>query len=47
MGSVPDPDLIRSMDPDSEFGAESRRAKMTHKNRKKCWIEGLWLLLLL
>jgi hypothetical protein len=31
---VSDPDLIRSVDPDSEFGSGSRMAKMTHKNRK-------------
>jgi hypothetical protein len=34
MSSVPDPDLMRPVDPDSELGVESRRAKMTHKNRK-------------
>jgi hypothetical protein len=34
MGNVPDPDLIRPMDPDSEFGGESRKAKMAQKNRK-------------
>jgi hypothetical protein len=37
--SDPDPDLIRSADPDpdpySESGSGSRRAKMTHKRRKK------------
>jgi hypothetical protein len=32
-GSGLDPVSIRSVDPDSEYG--SRRAKMTHKNRKK------------
>ncbi len=32
-----DPDSIRSVDPDpySESGSGSRRAKMTHKSRKK------------
>jgi hypothetical protein len=45
---VSDPDSIRSKDPypDSESGSVSRRAKMTHKNRKKimkvyvlmCWM---------
>jgi hypothetical protein len=30
--SVPDPDSIRA--PDPEYGSGSRRAKMTHKNRK-------------
>jgi hypothetical protein len=36
-GSGLDPDSIRPMDPDpySESGAGSRRAKMTHKSRKK------------
>ncbi len=36
-GSVLDPDSIRSVDPDpySESGSGSRRAKMTHKSRKK------------
>ncbi len=44
----PDPDSIRSVDPDpdSESGSGSRRAKMTHKSRKKfvkvhvlkCWM---------
>jgi hypothetical protein len=41
-----DPDSTRPVDPDSESGSESRRAKMTHKNIKKvkkchvlkCWI---------
>ncbi len=41
-----DPDLIRSVDPDSESGSGSRRVKMTHKIRKKikkfhvlkCWM---------
>jgi hypothetical protein len=33
--SEPDPDSTRPVDPDSESGYESRRAKMTHKNRKK------------
>jgi hypothetical protein len=45
IGSV-DPDSIRSVDPDSESGSGSRRAKMTHKSRKKfvkvhvlkCWM---------
>jgi hypothetical protein len=32
---VADPDLIGSVDPDSESGSGSRRAKMTHKSRKK------------
>jgi hypothetical protein len=35
----PDPDSIGSVDPDldpeSGFGSGSRRAKMTHKSRKK------------
>ena len=31
----PDPDSIGSVDPDSESGSGSRRAKMTHKSRKK------------
>ncbi len=35
--SEPDPDSIRSVDPDSESGSGSRRAKMTHKNRKKSY----------
>jgi hypothetical protein len=30
----PDPDSIGSVDPDSESGSGSRRAKMTHKSRK-------------
>jgi hypothetical protein len=36
-GSVFDPYSIRSVDPDlySESGSGSRRAKMTHKSRKK------------
>jgi hypothetical protein len=29
-----DPDSIGSVDPDSESGSRSRRAKMTHKSRK-------------
>ncbi len=35
-GSVSDPDSIRPLDPypDSETGSGSRRAKITHKNRK-------------
>jgi hypothetical protein len=35
-GSVPDPDSIRAVDPDSysEAGSESRRAKMIYKSRK-------------
>jgi hypothetical protein len=33
--SDPDPDSIRSVDPDSESGFGSRRAKMTNKIRKK------------
>ncbi len=47
-GSVLDPYLIGSVDPDpySESGSGSRRAKMTHKSRKKlvkvhvlkCWM---------
>jgi hypothetical protein len=32
---VADPDSIGSVDPDSESGSGSRRAKMTHKSRKK------------
>jgi hypothetical protein len=38
IGSGLDPDSIRSVDPDpdSESGSGSRRAKMTHKRRKKC-----------
>ncbi len=31
----PDPDSIGSVDPDSEPGSGFRRAKMTHKSRKK------------
>jgi hypothetical protein len=31
---VADPDSIRSMDPDSDSGSGSRKAKMTHKSRK-------------
>ncbi len=44
----PDPDLIGSVDPgpDSESGSGSRRAKMTHKSKRKfvkvhvlkCWM---------
>jgi hypothetical protein len=34
-GADPDPDSIGSVDPDSESGSGSRRAKMTHKSRKK------------
>jgi hypothetical protein len=36
-----DPDSIRSVDPDpdSESRSGSRRAKMTHKNRKKLFFE--------
>ncbi len=34
-GSGLDPDSIRSVDPDSESGSRFRRAKMTHRNRKK------------
>jgi hypothetical protein len=42
----PDPDSIGSVDPDPESGSGSRRAKMTHKSRKKfvkvhvlkCWM---------
>jgi hypothetical protein len=36
-GSNDDPDSIGSVDPDpySESGSGSRRAKMTHKSRKK------------
>jgi hypothetical protein len=47
-GSGLDPDSVGSVDPDpdSESGSGSRRAKMTHKSRKKfvkvhvlkCWI---------
>ncbi len=33
-GSGSDPDSIGSVDPDSESGSGSRRAKMTHKIRK-------------
>jgi hypothetical protein len=33
-GSGLDPDSIGSVDPDSESGSGSRRAKMTHKRRK-------------
>ena len=33
--SVSNPDSIGSVDPDSESGSGSRRAKMTHKSRKK------------
>jgi hypothetical protein len=29
-----DPDLIRTVNPDQDSGSGSRRAKMTHKNRK-------------
>jgi hypothetical protein len=32
---VSDPDSIRSVDSYPESGSGSRRAKMTHKNRKK------------
>jgi hypothetical protein len=43
---VADPDSIGSVDPDSESGSGSRRAKMTHKSRQKfvkvhvlkCWM---------
>jgi hypothetical protein len=31
----PDPESIGSVDPDSESGSGSRRAKITHKSRKK------------
>jgi hypothetical protein len=34
-GSGLDPDSIGSVDPDSESGSGSRRAKMTRKSRKK------------
>jgi hypothetical protein len=34
-GSQLDPDSIGSMDPGAESGSGSRRAKMTHKSRKK------------
>jgi hypothetical protein len=34
-GSGLDPHSIGSVDPDSESGSGSRRAKMTHKSRKK------------
>jgi hypothetical protein len=45
-GSGLDPDSIGSVDPDPESGSRSRRAKMTHKSRKKlkkfhvfkCWM---------
>jgi hypothetical protein len=30
-----DPDSIKSVDPDSKSGSGFRRAKITHKNRKK------------
>jgi hypothetical protein len=33
--SVLDPDSIRLVDPDPESESGSRRAKITHKNRKK------------
>jgi hypothetical protein len=33
-GSVLDPYSIGSVDPDSESGSGSRRAKMTHKSRQ-------------
>jgi hypothetical protein len=33
--SDPDPDSIRLVDPDSESGPGSRRAKMTNKKKKK------------
>jgi hypothetical protein len=32
--SVSDPDSIRSVEPDSETGSVSKRAKMANKNRK-------------
>ncbi len=35
VSSVPDPDLISSVDSDSESGSGSRRANMTRKSRKK------------
>jgi hypothetical protein len=49
LSRIADPDSIGSVDPDSdlESGSGSRRAKMTHKNRKKfkkkfhvlkCWM---------
>ncbi len=34
-GSQLDPDSIESVDPDSESGSEFRRAKVTHKSRRK------------
>ncbi len=46
-GSRLDPDSIGSVDPDSETGSGSRRAKITHKSREKkikkfhvlkCWM---------
>jgi hypothetical protein len=45
-GSGLDPDSIGPVDPESESGSGSRRAKMTHKSRKKfvevhvlkCWM---------
>jgi hypothetical protein len=33
--NVSDPEAIRSVDPDSESGSGSRRAKMTYKIEKK------------
>jgi hypothetical protein len=33
--SVVDPDSVGSLDPDSQSRSGSRRAKITHKNRKK------------
>ncbi len=35
LSRVADPDSIGSVDPDSDSGSGSRRAKMTHKSRKK------------
>jgi hypothetical protein len=34
MVRVSNPDSIRSVDPDSESGSGSRKAKVTHKNIK-------------
>jgi hypothetical protein len=41
---VSDPDLIRSVDPDTESGSGSRRAKMSHKNGKNLEISCFELL---
>jgi hypothetical protein len=34
-GSGSDPDSMGSLNPDSQSGSESRRAKVAHKNREK------------